>query len=166
MMMSKGCIGALSAFVAVALLAGCGDATGPYDRVAGDYSLILVNGDTPPVVIVDSIVRDTVKNEDEHLVVEIVDGNLDLDEVGTFGWTVWFDLTIDGNTLDNQPVSVPSGRYEIDGGSIYLDPTPDSLPSDTAALDGRTITFSENHPEYGDFELTFEKESSDDNDSY
>jgi hypothetical protein len=124
----------VSVVAGVALLAACGDSTGPGGRAAGTYHLETINGLPLPVVVVE---LGTYR-------AEVVEGGFVLRANNSFSGS----LTI--REIDAGEVTVTtltcSGTYAASGNTITFRPGADPNCAEgeyTAAWDGNTITVDE-----------------------
>lgn len=134
--------------VAVAGLAACGGLLDSGDGVSGTYSLERVNGETPPVIVYDSV------EDGNHIRGSVADGRLVLDE-GTFTLEIDVEVTWDGVPFPFDPLQ-ETGSYEVDGSTIRF--RPDGTGGEaTGTVDGEEITVSQSDDDFGTFTLLFRR---------
>jgi len=113
----------LHLLLACALLAACGDSTGP-QGTAGTFTLISVNGSAPP-----SLVGAT-PNCDQYIASGT--GSLALTRDFELSGTVRFDCTRSGGAIVDQPLSL-AGSYALHGQQLTF-----TIPG-VAAIPGRLV---------------------------
>ena len=96
---------ALTVALAVSLLTGCGDATGP-EGIAGNYTLRTVNGQELPVIIIQVL--------DEKI--EVTAGSWRINSDETFSTSLTLATTTGGTTTSETGTN--TGTYILSGSAI------------------------------------------------
>lgn len=111
--------------------AACGGDDGINEpaSIAGTYVLKTIDGQTPPVVVVD----------EPGLKLEVVSGNFVLAANGSFSTTVVLRIT-ENNQVSTESESF-TGTYTVTGSTVNF--TYSDGETDSATLAGETLTFSE-----------------------
>jgi len=115
---------ALTVALAVSLLTGCGDATGP-EAIAGNYTLRSINGQDLPFLII-QVLADKI---------EITAGSVRINSDNTYSASVTVTITEGGTTTSETETS--TGTYTLNGTSITFTEVGDTF---TGSITGNTLT--------------------------
>ena len=116
---------ALTVALAVSLLTGCGDSTGPED-IAGNYTLRSINGQDLPFLIIQVL-------EDK---VEITAGSFRINSDLTYSTSVTVTVTESGTTTSE--TETDTGTYTLTGTTLTFTSGADTF---TGSITGNTLTF-------------------------
>ncbi len=122
----------VAAMAVIALTAACGggdDGINEPASIAGTYNLQTLDGQAPPVVVVD----------ETGFKLEIVSGNFVLAGNKTFTTNVVFRITAD-NAVSTEAESF-SGTYMVTGSTVAFTYSDGDI--DSATLAGNTLTFTD-----------------------
>ena len=117
---------ALTVALAVSLLTGCGDATGP-EAIAGNYTLRSINGQDLPFIIV-QVLADKI---------EVTAGSVRINSDNTFSSSLTLAITeTEGGTTTSE-TGTTTGTYTLNGTAITF--TSEGETS-TGSITGNTLT--------------------------
>ena len=117
---------ALTVALAVSLLTGCGDATGP-EAIAGNYTLRSINGQDLPFIIV-QVLADKI---------EVTAGSVRINSDNTFSSSTTLAITeTEGGTTTSE-TGTTTGTYTLNGTAITF--TSEGETS-TGSITGNTLT--------------------------
>ncbi len=115
---------ALTVALAVSLLTGCGDATGP-EAIAGNYALRTINGQDLPFILV-QVLSDKI---------EITAGSVRINSDNTYSTSVTVAITEGGTTTSETGTS--TGTYTLNGTAITFTSEGETF---TGSITGNTLT--------------------------
>lgn len=139
-------IGAVAVLLIGSALGACDDVT---DIIPGEtYDLVQAEGQELPAIVFEGEFEPF-----GEIVATAVSGSITLRE-STYTERMVVDIEYDGGVFEGQPVVV-RGDYSADGQILTF--VPEEGPQYTGTLSGTVLTTVEQHPDYGELTLVWQR---------